>query len=75
MAAQFVTIGHFNQPLDEFLEILRTAQVGMLIDIRTLPRSRTNLVYNIDWLPDDPTHLQINHRHRPPWATQVARRR
>ncbi len=63
MAAQFVTIGHSNRSLDEFLDMLRAAGVDMLIDVRRFPRSRTNPVYNIDRLPEDLARMGIDYRH------------
>lgn len=65
MVAQFTTIGHSNRSLAEFLTMLRDAQVEILIDVRSFPRSRTNPVFNIDHLPDDLAHVQIGYRHCP----------
>ena len=65
MAVQFVTIGHSNRSLDEFLDMLRVAQVGEVIDVRRFPRSRTNPAYNIDLLPEALAPLQIGYRHWP----------
>jgi len=39
-AATFFSIGHSTRPLDEFLEILRGAQVTQLADVRAFPYSR-----------------------------------
>jgi uncharacterized protein (DUF488 family) len=63
--AQFTTIGHSTRSLDEFLDMLRNAQVDLLIDVRSFPRSRTNPVFNIDRLPDDLAQVQIGYRHCP----------
>jgi len=63
MAAQFVTIGHSNRSLDEFLDMLRAAGVGMVIDVRAFPRSRSNPAYNIDQLPEELARVQIGYRH------------
>ncbi|MFA5491045.1 MAG: DUF488 domain-containing protein [Candidimonas sp.] len=71
MAAQFVTIGHSDRNLDEFLDMLRAAQVGEVIDVRRFPRSRTNLAYNIDRLPEALARVQIGYRH---WAAFGGRR-
>ena len=65
MAARFVTIGHSNRSLDEFVDMLRAAQVETLIDVRAFPRSRSNPAYNIDRLPDDLARVQIGYRHMP----------
>ncbi|MEW4467364.1 DUF488 domain-containing protein [Parasphingorhabdus sp. JC815] len=65
MTAQFTTIGHSNRPLDEFLEMLRSARVGMLVDVRSFPKSRTNPQFNTDSLPDDLKPIQIAYHHCP----------
>jgi uncharacterized protein (DUF488 family) len=39
---QLFTIGHSNRPLDLFLETLRAHEIEMVVDIRTIPRSRHN---------------------------------
>jgi uncharacterized protein (DUF488 family) len=61
--AQFTTIGHSNRSLDEFLDMLLDAQVKLLVDVRSFPRSRTNPIFNIDSLPDDLENMQIGYRH------------
>jgi uncharacterized protein (DUF488 family) len=64
-ASQFTTIGHSNRSLEEFLAMLRDAQVDLLVDVRAFPRSRANPVFNIDSLPEDLAHVQIGYRHCP----------
>lgn len=63
MAALFTTIGHSTRSLGEFLDMLRAAQVDLLVDVRSFPRSRTNPVFNIDQLPEGLAALQIGYRH------------
>jgi uncharacterized protein (DUF488 family) len=65
MTARFTTIGHSNRSLCEFLDMLRSARVELLIDVRSFPRSRTNTAFNIDRLPDDLAGVQIAYRHCP----------
>ncbi|HEU4960428.1 MAG TPA: DUF488 domain-containing protein [Sphingomonas sp.] len=48
----FHTIGHSTQPIAAFVEVLSAAGVGLVADIRTVPRSRTNPHYNRDVLPE-----------------------
>lgn len=36
------TIGHSTRPIDEFIALLKTNGVEVLVDIRTIPRSRHN---------------------------------
>ena len=65
MAAAFTTIGHSSRGIDEFVAMLREAGVGMVVDIRAFPRSRSNPAFNIDRLPDDLAQVQIAYRHCP----------
>ena len=44
------TIGHSTRSIDEFVALLRAGQVDMVVDIRSVPRSRTNPQYNPDAL-------------------------
>ena len=51
MAPPIYTVGHSTRTIDEFVEILRPAGVQRIVDVRTVPRSRTNPQYNADVLP------------------------
>ena len=55
------TVGHSTRSIEEFVEILRNAGVAQLIDVRSIPRSRTNPQYNLDTLPATLAEYQINH--------------
>lgn len=57
------TIGHSTHSLDEFVELLRSHGVDHLVDIRTVPRSRTNPQYNLDALPDGLAGHGIGHEY------------
>jgi uncharacterized protein (DUF488 family) len=57
----FYTIGHSTRTIPEFVELLRLGQVGTVVDIRTVPRSRTNPQYNLDALPEALAEYQIGH--------------
>jgi uncharacterized protein (DUF488 family) len=50
MPHPFFTIGHSTRTIDEFVELLREAKVTQLVDVRTVPRSRTKPQYNRDRL-------------------------
>ncbi len=63
--AAFLTIGHSNRSLDEFIDMLREARVAVLIDVRSFPRSRANPAFNIDRLPTELAKVQIGYRHCP----------
>lgn len=65
VAAAFTTIGHSTRSLDEFLAMLRAAQVRLLVDVRAFPRSRSNPAFNIDSLPAELARHQIAYLHCP----------
>jgi len=45
------TIGHSTRTLDELAGLLRAHDVSVLVDIRTIPRSRHNPQFNAETLP------------------------
>lgn len=55
------TIGHSTRPLEEFVELLQSASVRCLVDVRSIPRSRTNPQYNLQTLPEALAQFQIRH--------------
>lgn len=57
------TIGHSTRTLEEFVEILRAGDVRCVVDVRSIPRSRTNPQYNLDTLPEALGQWQIRHRY------------
>ncbi len=65
MPLPFYTIGHSTRTIDDFVELLRVGGVGMVIDIRTVPRSRTNPQYNGDSLGETLAPYQIGHGRIP----------
>ncbi|MBX3576246.1 MAG: DUF488 domain-containing protein [Rhizobiaceae bacterium] len=40
MSHPFFTVGHSNLTADEFIELLRAASIGMVVDVRRLPGSK-----------------------------------
>ncbi len=62
MALPFFTIGHSTRSIPEFVELLRAGRVELVVDIRTVPRSRTNPQFNADSLPDALAPFQISYR-------------
>lgn len=63
MANPFHTVGHSTRPLGEFIDLVRTADVTLIADVRTVPRSRTNPQYNYDVLPPALMEFQIGYEH------------
>jgi uncharacterized protein (DUF488 family) len=59
------TIGHSTRTIAEFVEILRGASVDLVIDVRSVPRSRTNPQYNFDVLGDELDPFQIAYERIP----------
>jgi len=57
------TIGHSTRTIPEFVELLRVGEVREVVDVRTIPRSRTNPQYNLDRLPEELAAWQIGHRY------------
>ncbi len=45
------TIGHSNRPIEAFIELLREHAIALLVDIRTVPKSRHNPQFGQDQLP------------------------
>jgi uncharacterized protein (DUF488 family) len=61
MQLPFFTIGHSTRSIPEFVELLRVGGVQAVVDIRTVPRSRTNPQYNEDALGPALAGYQIGH--------------
>lgn len=45
MSNPVYTIGHSTRPIDDFIDLLRHNGVELLVDIRTIPKSRRNPQY------------------------------
>ncbi|HTP26598.1 MAG TPA: DUF488 family protein [Anaeromyxobacteraceae bacterium] len=59
------TIGHSTRQLDELIALLRAFGVSILVDVRTIPRSRHNPQFNVDCLPSALRQRGIRHVHLP----------
>jgi uncharacterized protein (DUF488 family) len=57
------TIGHSTRTIAEFVDLLRVGNVELVVDIRSVPRSRTNPQFNMETLPDTLAPWQIGYRH------------
>lgn len=69
------TVGHSTRSIEEFVELLRSGNVQQLVDVRTIPRSRTNPQYNLDTLPDTLAEWQIRHTFIPELGGRRSRQR
>lgn len=63
MALPFFTIGHSTRSLNEFVDLLAASQVSLVVDVRAIPRSRTNPQYNRETIPELLSEFQIGYRH------------
>jgi uncharacterized protein (DUF488 family) len=80
-AATLLTVGHGALPADEFAELLKGAEIEVLVDIRSFPGSRRHPHFGKDamaqWVPDAGTeyrwHRELGGRRRPsPGSRHVA---
>jgi uncharacterized protein (DUF488 family) len=60
-----LTIGHSTHPIAEFLAILEAHGVDLLVDVRTVPRSRHNPQFNRDALPASLREAEIRYLSLP----------
>jgi Protein of unknown function, DUF488 len=51
-ARTIFTIGHSTRTLAQLIALLREARIELLVDVRSVPRSRTNPQFNIDIFPE-----------------------
>ena len=61
MASPFFTIGHSTRAVIEFVDLLKGEQVRLVVDVRTVPRSRSNPQFNDDVLPQTLAQDQIGY--------------
>ena len=63
MSNPFFTVGHSTRSAEGFVELVREARVELIVDVRTVPRSRTNPQFNRDALPATLAERQIGYEH------------
>jgi uncharacterized protein (DUF488 family) len=63
--APILTIGHSTRPIEEFAALLKLNQVTLLVDIRTIPKSRHNPQYWGTALRKSLKRLGIGYAHIP----------
>ena len=59
------TLGHSTRPIEEFLGLLHAHRIGLLADVRTIPRSRYNPQFNTDTLAQSLRDAGLLYRHLP----------
>ena len=57
------TIGHSTRPVGELTDLLKQVGVTLLVDVRSVPRSRANPQFNADTLPATLAAAEIGYRH------------
>ena len=65
MSFSLWTLGHSTKPIDEFIGLLLAHQISLLIDVRTVPRSRYNPQFNRDTLAQSLRDAGLQYRHLP----------
>ena len=61
MGFAFFTIGHSTHEVTEFVDLLKGEQIGLVVDVRTVPRSRSNPQFNGDVLAQTLAQDQIGY--------------
>ncbi len=59
------SIGHSNRPLDEFIRLLEQRRVRLVVDIRKMPRSRSNPQFSGPALAESLGRAGIGYVHEP----------
>jgi len=63
MPELFFTIGHSTRSIPEFVDLLRASGVEQVVDVRSMPRSRTNPQFNSACLAESLAERQIGYEH------------
>lgn len=63
MSRPFYTIGHSTRSIEEFVELLRPQEIKLVVDVRSVPRSRTNPQYNAGEFVKTLSGFQIGYEH------------
>jgi uncharacterized protein (DUF488 family) len=65
MSHPFCTVGHSTHSVAKLAQLLRAADATFIVDVRTVPRSRTNPQHNADALPQALGAFHIGYEHVP----------
>jgi uncharacterized protein (DUF488 family) len=63
LSSRIYTIGHSIRSAEELIALLQAASVDLLVDVRSIPRSRRNPQFNIDTLPQTLAEARIGYHH------------
>jgi uncharacterized protein (DUF488 family) len=75
MSYPFFTVGHSTRSITEFVDLLRPQGIKLVVDVRTIPRSRTNPQYNGDEIAKSLSAFQIGYEYVPALGGLRRRRR
>jgi uncharacterized protein (DUF488 family) len=59
------TVGHSTRLIGEFTDVLRAHEIRLLVDVRTIPRSRHNPQFNADRLAESLKQTGLSSVHMP----------
>jgi uncharacterized protein (DUF488 family) len=59
------TVGHSTRHIDEFTDVLRVHEIRLLVDVRTIPRSRHNPQFDTDRLAESLKKTGLGSLHMP----------
>lgn len=63
MIPKFYTIGHSTRSISEFADLLLASQIELIVDVRRIPRSRTNPQFNREILQEELCRFKIDYVH------------
>ena len=63
MSGGVATIGHSNRPSQTVIDMLLEAGIGVVVDVRSFPKSKNNPEFNVDVFPERLAEHQIAYRH------------
>ena len=61
----FFTVGHSTRSVAEIVSLLNSAEVRLVVDVRTVPRSHRNPQFNRENLPPTLSAAHIGYKHVP----------
>jgi uncharacterized protein (DUF488 family) len=57
------TVGHSTQKLEDFIRILNHYNIELIVDVRTIPKSRHNPQFNVETLSHTLSQVGIGYKH------------
>lgn len=63
MPRPFFTIGHSTRSFDDFVALLNAHDIKLVVDVRAVPKSRTNPQYNSKEFSEALSEFQVGYQH------------